>query len=346
MLADFYLGGYLAPTLCLVAVLAAFIHLLSAIDRLGPEQATGGVVLVILVTLLIGLRPINSMFVDMVTYADVFQHARFSLIDVRLGDPLFNLYTHACARLMDAPTWFLLCAALYVVPKAWASRIWFGPRWPIALAAMVASFSFYAFGVNGIRNGLAASLALLAIAWPQNRGKILIGIAASLTHLSVLLTLVCHLVASRIRSVGLWLAIWFAAIPVSVIAPAGLSRTLVSSTLDERSQYLEKLGQRGFRLDFILYSFIGVAAVIVWKYLLKYKDEEYDRVAGTYLLTNAVWVMINQVNFSNRFAFLSWFMIEVVVLFPLLRQRLTRMAFLPVMGLTIFNAGLFYVVFA
>ena len=45
-------------------------------------------------------------------------------------------------------------------------------------------------------------------------------------------------------------------------------------------------------------------------------DPFYARLVNTYLLTNALWILVIHASFSNRFAYLSWFMMPWVLLYP------------------------------
>jgi hypothetical protein len=46
---------------------------------------------------------------------------------------------------------------------------------------------------------------------------------------------------------------------------------------------------------------------------------------NTYLLANAVWVLLIHASFSNRFAYLSWFMMPWLLVYPFLPGKtLTR----------------------
>jgi hypothetical protein len=52
-----------------------------------------------------------------------------------------------------------------------------------------------------------------------------------------------------------------------------------------------------------------------WVQFLR-SDPFYARLVNTYLLTNALWVLVIHASFSNRFAYLSWFMMPWVLLYP------------------------------
>ena len=49
------------------------------------------------------------------------------------------------------------------------------------------------------------------------------------------------------------------------------------------------------------------------------QDRTYTILLNTYTLANAFWVMVIRANYSNRFAYLSWFMYPIVLAYPLLR---------------------------
>lgn len=291
-----------------------------------------------LLVLLIGLRPISGLYVDMTTYAIAFERSKWGISEVSLGDPLFDVFTNNAAAIMPVAGYFFLCAVLYVVPKTIASRLWFGQRATIALAVVASSFSFYAFATNGIRNGIAASFALLAMAWPRLTGKLVLGAAAVFTHISLLLSITAYVIAGRFRSIKAWMAFWLAAIPLSLLIPKSLFSSLASLQIDGRTSYFGNMDEAtsGFRTDFILYGAIGVAAIAYWKVIRKIEDREFDRLACTYLIANGVWILINQVAYSNRFAYLSWFLLEIVILFPALRSR-SRYTVLLAASLTTFN---------
>ena len=93
--------------------------------------------------------------------------------------------------------------------------------------------------------------------------------------------------------------------------------TTYLTTLDS-----EKFTKTGFRWDFLIYSMMP----ILLGYYIIVKRNIYDKpyiiLLNTYIIANAFWVMIIRANYSNRFAYLSWFMYAVVLLYPLLRLNI------------------------
>jgi hypothetical protein len=40
------------------------------------------------------------------------------------------------------------------------------------------------------------------------------------------------------------------------------------------------------------------------------------------VFANAFWILVIRANFSNRFAYLSWFMMALVIIYPFLKSQL------------------------
>ena len=73
-------------------------------------------------------------------------------------------------------------------------------------------------------------------------------------------------------------------------------------------------------------AIIAGPVAMIW-YVTRYRrftDIGYTMFANTYLLCNAFWIIVIRAAFSNRFAYLSWFMYPVVIAYPLLRMNLWK----------------------
>lgn len=291
--------------------------------REGETASWGGILVVFGLILVIGLRPLDGLYVDMMTYAKIYQSFISGYRSSFFSDVVFDHYMRLSSRLVAVETFFLVTAALYVIPLVIATRRLFGGRWPFAVAIMASSFSFYGYGVNGLRNGVATSILLLSLTSTGMRQKIFWALVALGTHFSTALTLLAHAVALRLKSVRPALAFWFVSILLSILIPNAVVGGFVESLGDSRSRYFtsDLVTQTGMRWDFILYSASGVAAVMFWKYVRKIEDRAFDVFANTYIIANGGWILVNDVAFSNRFAYLSWFLLELTILFPLLRHK-------------------------
>jgi FtsH-binding integral membrane protein len=50
----------------------------------------------------------------------------------------------------------------------------------------------------------------------------------------------------------------------------------------------------------------------------KIQDNWYNVICMTYCLCNAFWIMVIRSAYSNRFAYLSWFIYPIVIAYPLI----------------------------
>ena len=158
----------------------------------------------------------------------------------------------------------------------------------------IGAFSFYGYAVNGIRNGVACSFVILALAgvckgertWPIILSFIAIG-----CHKSTALPLAAMFFTYFVKNPKLMYATWFGAIALSLVFG---------------------------RWDFLLYSAMPI--LLGWYAVFKRKvyNHTYLILLGTYIYANAFWVMVIRGLFSNRFAYLSWFIYPIVLAYPLL----------------------------
>lgn len=282
--------------------------------------AAGGLVL------FLGTRPIDGAFVDMTTYAMSFQIAQ-STGRTLYPDWGFNLLTEAVAALANVETFFLVCCAIYVIPILLAMRHRHGDWAYAALLAFAGSFSFYSYGVNGIRNGMSTSLLIAALAfWDRKLIMVLLMVAAEGMHKSALLPIAAFLIAGFCAQPWVYVAIWTGALGVSILAGERLSNFFVNATAmsddDRLANYTGNAGfgadKGGFRPDFVLYSIVPVIVAWLMAGSATKKDSFYRRLVCTYLLANSFWLVVMYAAFSNRFAYLSWFMMPWVIVYPFL----------------------------
>jgi hypothetical protein len=234
------------------------------------------------------------------------------------------------AKFFSVEFFFLACTALYVIPNIIAfSRI--HGSWAFAVfLAVLGGFQTYPYIVNGIRNGLATSLLLLAFSF-WNRKLMMIAIMAIAfgMHKSSLIPILGFILTGfNARPIVYGIA-WFVAFIISAIGGAGLTQTLgslISFGEDERlSAYTQiqlfSMGKAGFRLDFIAYSIVPIMISYFLASVEAKKDAFYQRILCTYLFANAFWLLVIYSEFSNRFAYLSWFMLPWLIIYPFTPQK-------------------------
>tara|TARA_R110000868_G_scaffold59789_4_gene183417 strand:- start:1626 stop:2651 length:1026 start_codon:yes stop_codon:yes gene_type:complete len=289
-----------------------------------------GYSLFILLTLYIGLRPVSGRyFIDMATYARIYEgyaHGGQITLDT---DVVFQQFMRFCSGFLPTNLFFLLCAMIYIVPLFIISKRFFKEYWFYAFFMFVVSMSFWTYGVNGIRNGLATSLFLLALAFYNKKGLMIVFfIISCLFHQTIYLPIGAFILTLFFKNSKWYFIGWLLAIPLS-IALGGFWENLFASLgfADERfSGYL--VGEKdaafvnsGFRFDFLFYSSFPVLIGAYFIFKKKYNDLIYKQLFNIYLTTNAFWILIIRANFSNRFAYLSWFLMPLVIIYPFIKNN-------------------------
>jgi len=289
-----------------------------------------GILLLLIVLLYMGLRPIHIVFIDMPGYYRIFTFYAEGNPIVSTKDYLFHLFMMLSSRIMTAHQFFLSCTIIYVTPLYFASKKWFKQYWFYAFLMLVGSFSFWAYGVNGIRNGIATSFFLLAISREKRLWQLAWMILAVNFHTTMLLPSLGFIATWFYNKTNAFYYFWFLSILLSLALPGFWENLFAGLVEDERASYLvTQADQRdfsrvGFRWDFLIYSASGVFAGWYYIYKRKYTDKIYIQLFNTYLFANAFWILVIRANFSNRFAYLSWFMLALVIIYPWLKVYIVR----------------------
>ena len=194
------------------------------------------------------------------------------------------------------------------------------------------SFSFFTYGVNGVRNGAACSLFLWGVCY-HNKNKVVMScmfLIAVMFHKTAILPVLAFLLTNFYNDPKVYLKAWLLCIPLSLVAGSIFITVFASIGFggdDRLSGYLTKeadsdtFSSTGFRWDFLFHSAFAVFSG--WYFIVKkkFKDKVYFRLLNTYLICNGFWILVITANFSNRFAYLSWFMMAIIVIYPLLKEK-------------------------
>ncbi len=282
----------------------------------------------------IGMRPVSGAFGDTVNYA-----MEYSTMDPHSvymdwsGEWVWRLLMNGCKMVgLSLQTFFTIVAAGYIL-SAFLAVMLFMPRDPmLGTLFLLGSLMFFPFAVNGLRNGLACHLVLLgAVLLLSDKwipGTLICFLAFGI-HRSVILPIAAIVFAIFVtRNVRFALIFWLFSILVSLVAGGAVTNFFASLGFDDRmSQYvtINDMGQFsrvGFRWDFLLYS--AAPMLMAWYVCIKQKasDNWYDVICMVYCLCNAFWVMVIRSAFSNRFAYLSWFLYPLVIAYPLVNLEI------------------------
>ena len=291
---------------------------------------TSGLFLLVLVTFYLGLRPLSSSaFGDMVHYSRYFNnYAQGFSINTEKGF-LFHFYMKTLSYGVSLHSFFLITYTLYILPMYFISKKYFKAYWFYGFLMFLVSFSFYSYGTNGIRNGLATSFFLWGLCYPNK--KIIMGVfflVAVLFHKSLLLPVVAYGATLVYNKPKTYITAWLLAIPLSLfLGSVFVTIFTILGFGDDRlagylsGEYVDSAIKVGFRWDFLFYSAFPVFAGWYFIFKREFKDHFYNQVFNTFLLCNGFWILVIRANFSNRFAYLSWFLMAFVIIYPLLKQQ-------------------------
>jgi len=308
------------------------------------EERTNWPILIfgcILLCILIGFRPLNiQYFGDTWVYASKYNNRLMLeriILDPYEKDTLFNLIMYYCSNYFDVSVFFLLVAVGYIFSAMAGFYRLFKNATGSAMLFFLGAFSFWAYGVNGIRNGLAGSLVIMAFALLltyRTKLNLILGIGicflAAGIHKTMLLPIVCFVFSRYIKSLKPIVGWWFLSIFL-YIGFHGFFETFFSNLgLDDRlSGYIGgtesygSLGHKiGFRPDFLIYSFMPILLGIYVTRHCKNIGTIYPVLLKTYILSNSFWILLMNAAFSNRFAYLSWFMMPLVIAYPVLKLNI------------------------
>lgn len=305
----------------------------------GSPVQTAAFILTLIIFFFLGLRQGSMEFGDTYNYARVYELGHIDYMSVSLDEEwLWSSIGGFCRSLgFNVNEYFLFIEFFYIWGMFICSLILMRKNLWIAMLFFFTAFQTFSFGTNGIRNGMACSIELVAIALVIEAGP-----RRALGFILMFLTLGIHRstmlpTAAAISTIYLvkdtkWaLRFWIASIFISLVAGSEITQLFASLGFDDRmDQYSYEATEEmyfshaGFRWDFWLYSLFPV--IMIW-YVTQYrsfKDLSYTIIANVYLLCNAFWIIVIRSSFSNRFAYLSWFIYPVVMAFPLLRMNLWK----------------------
>lgn len=299
-------------------------------------NAGWGLLVTVLLVFYMGLRPISGdYFGDTGNYAYGLQ--RF--VDVpfywhRDTEWLFLNVMHWFARNSTAHAFFLFCSFLYVIPLWGATRRIYKSYYYIPFIVLLGMFTFWSFGVNGIRNGIGASFFILALSYVDNIPLMILWCVIGVGfHKSVIMMIGAAFLTWFIKNSFLYLIVWLSSIPISYLFGMRIQLYIASLDIlggeDKFSGYLTGENQIGeivqmsmsFRWDFLLYSAMGVAVGYYFIFIRKFKDEYYHWLFNTFLVLNTFWVLVIRATYTNRLAQVSWFVMPIILIYPFLRKR-------------------------
>lgn len=299
------------------------------------ESGWGIALFTIILSLFIGFRPVSvEYFVDMENYADSYNALRaadYVFFTAEDSNILFdNLYLYLATHGVNVTYFFLLIAVIYFVCIAWACSMLFPKDKFISILVYLSAFSTYSYGVNGIKAGAAAALFLVAVAFFQRRkwfGVIIFMLLSYGMHHAMVLPLVAFWVCVFVKEPKVFLVFWVACFVVALFHVTFFQELMAGLVNEHGAEYLKGAGGYvkqifgGFRIDFVLYSIIPMVVGLIAIEKKKIRSEKYEFLLNLYTLCNAIWLLCMYSDYTNRIAYLSWFLYPIVLIYPFLNEE-------------------------
>ena len=290
------------------------------------------IVLMAFLVLLIGLRPLSGKyFVDMANYASYYNAmldgATF-YFDPDTDNIIFdNLFAWWGSERLGYTSFFLFIAAIYFGAAYLGIRKLFPDNTLAAYLVFLAAFSTFSYATNGIKAGAAASLFILALGYRENLKVCIPLVLLSWGfHHSMIMVVAAFVVTLFVKNPKVYFACWVFCFLMAAAHVSFFAEFFSGFTTEHGAEYLlsdasDDGTKGGFRIDFILYS--AVPVVVGWYAVFKKKmqlSNLYKNLLNLYLCLNGIWMLCMYAAFTNRVAYLSWFLYPIVLVYPFLQE--------------------------
>lgn len=306
----------------------------------GSPSQGAAFLLTLLMSFFIGLRQLASDFGDTRAYASNYRLiTEYSNVNLKSEWLWQNIQLFFKTVLgLNVHEFFVFVAIVFFFGMFICSWIVVRKNLWIAMIFFFVALQTFTYGTNGIRNGMALSMVLVSIALLAEYGErmkiwaAIIMLLAFCIHRSSMLPSVSAFVALYFVKDTKWgFRFWLASIAISLLAGPLVTQFFAALGFDDRMRAYSQMeadeeifSHTGFRWDFLLYSVFPVLMIWYVNRHRNFNDPGYSLIANTYLFCNAFWIMVIRSSFSNRFAYLSWFLYPVVIFYPLLRMNIWK----------------------
>lgn len=273
---------------------------------------------------------------DMATDGDRYErgyyNALYNGIDFEYKDVGWIVYEVLCAKLFGTNIWmfWLLTAFIYVQSYNSFAKSYFDKSKILYFLVMTSGMlGFASYGTNTIRQGIAIAVVLFALrknVHPYLR--VLLFLTALTFHKSMALIFLCFYVVRYSNKDMIYILMWVGCLIMSIshfdlgyiFEKIGFIDMRVESYVDSMNDSAGSYNKTGFRWDFLTYSFVPILYAINIICRKKYVDDCYRLFFRLYLLLNAIWLLVIRIPYSDRMAYLSWFLIPFLSLYPMLNK--------------------------
>ena len=271
------------------------------------------------------------IYSDKYSYQDSFNNAFEGFKSTKETDSGFTLFTKFIKYFFDSfYVYLLLIATVYIFGYLKFIKYYFTKEYQfLVFFATICSLGFYAYGTNTLRQGLALSVFLIALVHRDHKFKYFVYVViAILIHKSLIIPAVAFYIIKKYNLKNNYIYFWFFCLLLTLAIGNTLAAYLgdfVSSSDNRLNNYIEGENttyKAGFKLNFLIYSIAPIIYGLKMK--AKINNEFYNSMLSLYIVVNAIWLLVIRIAFTDRFAYLSWFLIPFIFLYPLSIQRIYK----------------------
>ena len=259
-----------------------------------------------------------------------------SSADLEYKDIGWSFYVLLCGKMLgwNVDFYFIFTAAVYISGYYHFARHFFPKKtYGYFIVFAVGCLGFSAYGVNTIRAGIALSFFLHFMVLFVHKGTLwkyvafFFAFCSILVHKSMIIPFSAFILSKYLKNNIYYVSFWLICFMASAINIDMSKLFDAFGFVDERVvDYIEGSNtisdyQSGFRIDFIIYSLVPMA---FWSYyrLKKNIDDIYtSHLVRMYLFSNAIWLLAIRIHYTDRLAYLSWFMIPMILLLPIFNYQ-------------------------
>lgn len=281
--------------------------------------------------LLVGFRPTGENgFFDTGMYIDIFNYIKKNHEIERIKDIGFDYLMLFTSYFLNYRGFFVLCSFISFSVLFYTSRIINYKNWFLFFLASCSSLYFFDYQVYTIRQGIGSAFVILAFIIDKKYIKYLLFILSILFHKSLLLPVGAYLICDFIYNRTLfYIFMWIISIPVSYFSGHWWELFFAKFLGDDgRTIYLTSfsndinwLARSGFRIDILIFNFFFVLVGVYYIWIRKINNKIYTTIFNTYLICNILIILVIRANNIHRFAYLAWFLIPVLLFYPLLNNK-------------------------
>lgn len=314
-----------------IVIMAQYYNRSRELSYSKPISDVIGIFLIVFLVFFIGLRPLSTLFGDTIVYVDWYwdYDGRIFQFDNEAENKIFdNLMALWGFARLGYTSFFIFIAAIYFGASYIGIKKLFSTNALAAYLVFLAAFSTFSYGTNGIKAGAAASLFILALGYRENLKVCIPLILLSWGfHHSMIMVVAAFAVTLFVKNPKVYFSLWFFCFLMSAAHITAFAHFFSGFTTEHGANYLLTEGgnegtKGGFRIDFIIYS---AAPVVVGWYAVFKKNIKlsslYKNLLNLYLCLNSVWMLCMYAEFTNRIAYLSWFVYPIVLAYPFLQEK-------------------------